>query len=182
MKNTAKRNKVILKTETRELTDVNTGLVLDFSTKTTTARLPAEDDYIKLYITDICILNDLPKGMAEFAITLIKRMAYDGTIALNSAVKDLIINELKDKDLVGSKAVFDNKLSKLSKAGILLRIGTGLYKINPFLFGKGKWEDIYQQREHWIKINYKDGIRSIETAQGVINQAAFEVNKQKKEA
>lgn len=131
-----------------------------------TWKFSKEDDYIKLYITDLVVLNDLPKGMAEFALTVIKRMSYDGTIALNASVKKIMLKELPS---INSLAAFDNKLSKLAKSEILSRIDTGLYRINPFLFARGEWKDIIKQRETWIKIIYKDGKRIIETPQGTFN-------------
>ena len=59
------------------------------------------------------------------------------------------------------------------KAEVISRVGdagSGIYMLNPNLFARGKWSDIYQQRKSFkMTITYKDdgkdGIREIITEQ-----------------
>jgi hypothetical protein len=59
------------------------------------------------------------------------------------------------------------------KAGIISRVGeagSGLYLLNPNLFARGRWRDIYQKRKSFkMTITYKDdgkeGVREIVTEQ-----------------
>ena len=50
-----------------------------------------------------------------------------------------------------SVQTISNALSQMSKAGILKRIETGVYALNPLLFGKGDWRDIQALR---LKVDY----------------------------
>jgi hypothetical protein len=53
----------------------------------------------------------------------------------------------------------ENAISKFSKKNILMRKDTGIYLANPWLFGKGKWENIRQIR---LNVIYNlDGSRTI---------------------
>lgn len=40
-----------------------------------------------------------------------------------------------------------------SKGKILYRVGTGAYNFNPYLFGKGDWQDVSRLR---LEVNYDD--------------------------
>lgn len=44
----------------------------------------------------------------------------------------------------------DNALSMLVKKGIIFREDTGLYKGNPFLFGKREWREIRELRMTFV--------------------------------
>ena len=75
--------------------------------------------------------------LAQFA-------GYDGIVFVNDKVKAFI------KDELGYNAnVLRVNLHGLIKVGLLSKSGCGQtqYRINPFLFGKGKWEDIYEQQQ-----------------------------------
>jgi DNA-binding transcriptional regulator GbsR (MarR family) len=65
---------------------------------------------------------------------------------MNSGIKREISKSLK----MGYQTV-SNSLNILSKKGIIKRQDTGIYFLNPFLFGKGNWNTIQNLR---LKINY----------------------------
>ncbi len=115
-----------------------------------------EPPFIKLYLDDIEVLYRLPKGQGSFLYALIPYMNYKGQITINSVMKGEIAEELKMK--VSS---FGNIITNFVKKDILQRVGkkgSGVYIINPYLIGKGKWEDI-----EGLRIQYKEnGQRQIE--------------------
>ena len=52
-----------------------------------------------------------------------------------------------------------NSIGKLVKAGVIQNTGRGEYQVNPFLFARGEWKNIVEQRQEFtLKITYsKDG-------------------------
>ena len=70
-------------------------------------------------------------------------------VIVNSYVKNCI------KDSLGLKNVgsISNAITDLVKGKILYRVGTGAYNFNPYLFGKGDWQDIARLR---LEVNYDD--------------------------
>lgn len=112
-----------------------------------------EPDYIKLYIEDLTKLNDLPKSTNDLLYSLLKRMNYDNEIILVVHNKKRIAKELNLK-----LNTIDQNLMKLTDKGILSRVATGVYIANPYIFGRGKWEDI---RELRMKITYTSKGRAI---------------------
>lgn len=114
----------------------------------------AEPSYIKLYLQDVLYLSDMPKKHSKILYTLLKRASYAGEkdgmqVCLSSGLKRMILKELGMKN-VGS---IDNALSDLVKGKVLYRLETGVYQFNPYLFGKGDWQDIERLR---MEINYDD--------------------------
>lgn len=119
-----------------------------------------EPDYIKLYIKDIVLLSELPVSLTDFIVAILKNINYNGQIVLNSSIK----KQLKETLKLSSIQVVDNKLTQLKKADIIRTIDRGVFAANPFFFGRGKWEDIREQRDNWIKVSYKNDKRTVETS------------------
>jgi hypothetical protein len=112
-----------------------------------------EPDYVKLYISDIFRLTDVPKSSNDIMLAMIKRMTYNNDIALFAPVKREIAKELGLKEVTISKAI-----ELFVKKSIILRKDRGLYIINPYFFGRGKWEDIKKIR---LQIDYSEKGRMI---------------------
>ena len=109
--------------------------------------LKVEDNYVKLYTDDLEFLLNLPKRCLNVLIYLLKNTDYanrGGYILLPCGTKKEICQAL-GLDKVGS---LDNVLSQLVKGKIILRESTGIYKLNPFIFGKGAWPDVVEMREN----------------------------------
>ncbi|MGV3329975.1 replication/maintenance protein RepL, partial [Streptococcus suis] len=100
-----------------------------------------EPNYIKLYLDTVLYLKDLPKGLNTILYALLKRMSYGNQLVLNAALKRQIAEEI---DL--SVSSINNAITKFVKGELLERIDTGLYRVNPHLFGKGEWKDIAKIR------------------------------------
>lgn len=100
-----------------------------------------EPNYIKVYLDTILYLKDLPKGLNSILYAFLKRMSYGNQLVINAALKRQIAKELEL-----SLSSINNAISKFVKGELLIREDTGLYKVNPHLFGKGDWKDIAKIR------------------------------------
>jgi hypothetical protein len=114
----------------------------------------AEPPFVKVYLQDVLYLSDLPKGHENILFELLRRGTYAGdqygmTVTLSSGSKQLIAKDLK----ISNIRSINNALTDLVKAKILTRIATGVYQFNPYLFGKGDWQDIARMR---LEIDYDE--------------------------
>jgi hypothetical protein len=125
-----------------------------------------EPDYVKVYLDNILLINNLPSGIQKTLNVLLKRMAYDNIVVLNAYIKKQMAQELGFSTVQS----LNNNINKLVKEGIMSRKGTGTYEMNPFLFGRGSWDNIKQIRFEVIfeegkisqkaDFNYKDEVAS----------------------
>jgi hypothetical protein len=118
--------------------DISTGEVIKTYSESIVQKEP---DYVKLYLESITKLNDVQGWTDPILHELLRLMNYGNEIVLNAAVKKRMALGLKI-----STRTIDNALSMLVKKNIIFRVDTGLYKGNPFLFGKGEWRDIRELR------------------------------------
>jgi hypothetical protein len=135
--------------------DHGTGEVSESSTVVEFA-VPQEPDYVKLYLNDVAYLNNV-SNCSNVLGQLLRCVSYDGLIILNASIKRKITAELGI-----SMGHFNNQLSKLAKSKVLLHRDTGMYEVNPHIFGKGSWRDILKRRKE-IRVRYSsDGDRVVE--------------------
>jgi hypothetical protein len=111
--------------------------VIKEENKTTVFTIGREPDYVKIYLNDILRLNDIPKSSNAILLAILRRMTYDNDIALFAPVKRQIAKELDIKEVTISKAI-----ELFVQKSILFRKDRGLYLINPYFLGRGRWEDI----------------------------------------
>lgn len=126
----------------------------------------SEPPFIKLYLDDLILLNDLPTKSSAILWELLRNMTYDNEIALNSYKKKKIIETLDIK-----MSTLNNALSSFVKKEILYRVGSGTYMPNPYLFARGYWEDVADLR---MIVNYKAGKKEIQVE--INGQPAEEYN------
>jgi len=107
----------------------------------TSRHIGTEPEYIKMYIDDILHLSKIPQGLNQVLYALIKLMNYEGQIVLNSSVKKLICTQIGK-----SMATLDKALTGFVKEEVLMRVDKGIYLANPYLFGRGNWNDIKKIR------------------------------------
>lgn len=106
-----------------------------------------EPPYIKLYIKDLMYMSDMPKHYTNLVYALLKRVSYasdaDGMcVTLVPRIKKAICSELGWE----KTSSLDNALQKLLKGQIIYRVDRGVFQMNPYLFGKGEWQDISRIR------------------------------------
>lgn len=114
----------------------------------------SEPAFIKLYLQDVLYLSDMPKNHEKILYELLKRSTYAGEkdgmqVCLSAGIKRIISKKL---GLKNDRSI-NNVLSELVKGKILYRVETGVYNFNPYLFGKGDWQDIARLR---LEINYDE--------------------------
>jgi hypothetical protein len=122
-------------------------------TKKQTIQIPKEDEYIKIYIKAVGLLHNLPNSADKIVFELIKYVNYDNEIIINKTMKKNIANRLAI-----SLSRVNMYISDLSKKNILIRKARGVYILNPHLFGKGNWHDIYRLRKELeLNVIFKEG-------------------------
>lgn len=114
----------------------------------------SEPAYIKLYLQDVLYLSDMPTKHSAVLYELLKRASYAGDkegmqVIINASLKRRIAEALGLKN-IGS---ISNAITDFVKSKILYRADVGMYNFNPYLFGKGDWQDISRLR---LEINYDD--------------------------
>ena len=113
-----------------------------------------EPSYIKLYLQDVLYLSDMPTKHSAILYELLKRSTYAGEkdgmqVIINASLKRRI------KDTLGFKNMssINNAITDFVKGKILYRVDVGMYNFNPWLFGKGDWQDIARLR---LEVNYEE--------------------------
>lgn len=114
----------------------------------------SEPSYIKLYLQDILYLSDMPTKHSAVLHELLKRASYAGEkdgmqTIINASLKRRIQETLNFKNV----SSINNAITDLVKGKILYRVDVGMYNFNPYLFGKGDWQDISRLR---LEVNYDD--------------------------
>lgn len=107
----------------------------------------SEEGYIKLYLKHACYLQGLQHSEHSILYELFRYMNYENEIPLLKAYK---VKILTNTGL--SMNTLNQALSQMVEKKILFRIQRGLYKVNPYLFGKGSWKNIKALR---MTIDYK---------------------------
>jgi hypothetical protein len=120
--------------------DSATGEVIS-DKKTTLSKRQQEPDYVKIYLADIGKLKDLQPNQNELLYHFLQYLDYDNEITLVKN-KKLLISEKTGISL----STIDNAITAFLNKGILLRKARSVYRANPYLFGRGKWEDISKIR------------------------------------
>jgi hypothetical protein len=117
-------------------------------------RIPKEPDFVKLYLDDLVMLKDIPQWVSGILYGLLKRMNYQNEIVLNATIKKRIADDLG----IAARTI-DNALVTFAKKNILTRVGLGVYQANPYLFGKGEWNNIRKIR---LQVEYgESGSREV---------------------
>lgn len=148
----SEKKKIVYESVETQL-DSSTGEILMIKNHTQSI-VEREPEYIKLYLSDIARLKDLPKSAEDVLHLLLKSMSYKNIIPAYAPIKRMICAELGIKMDTLNKAI-----DRLYNAGILIRIERGIYMADPNLFGKGEWKNIKNLR---LVIEYnEDGSKRI---------------------
>jgi hypothetical protein len=161
---------------TTHLNKITGEITKNVSTISYEKTIPSEPAYIKLYTDDLSNLFDLSLSASNVLLCLASMADYAGEVLVTKGVKERIairINAKITKTGKPSLSAVNNALTDMIKAKVISRVGdagSGIYMLNPNLFARGKWRDIYQQRKDFkMTITYKDdgkdGIREIITEQ-----------------
>ena len=130
----------ITRQRTTEVVDSQTGEVVS-STDIKESYLEREPDYVKIYIKDLIKLNNLPKTTGAILFALLGQMNYSGQVVLVADIKREIAKDLSIKIDTVNKAI-----QELSQQEILIKKGRAIYLFNPYLFARGKWDQVKKIR------------------------------------
>lgn len=113
-----------------------------------------EPAFIKLYLQDVLYLSDMPTKHSAILYELLKRASYAGDkdgmqVIVNASLKRRIQDTLGFRNL----SSINNAITDFVKGKILYRVDVGMYNFNPYLFGKGDWQDVSRLR---LEVNYDD--------------------------
>ncbi|MCL5271972.1 MAG: replication/maintenance protein RepL [Gammaproteobacteria bacterium] len=153
----AKKKKIVHTEIERNITTDSDGVIINEQQMVTNKMqlISTEPPYIKVYLKDISMLNDLGKHDNAILHEIFKISQYNtNLVTLNKYYREQICKALDTTD-----ATVRNAISKLSKKELLLKKGTGVYMLNPTLFGHGTWENIKGLR---MTIEYTDEGRKVE--------------------
>ena len=106
--------------------------------------LDQEPPYVKMNLDTILYSKDLPKGYNSVLMGILRRLPWanqNQSIAINAGIKRQI-----SKEIDCSVGHVSNAITELVKGEVLLRLDTGVYQMNPHLFGRGDWQDIAKLR------------------------------------
>jgi hypothetical protein len=154
MKREPREQKKVQKIHEKEFINHITGEIIG-NAKDTTYSVPAEPEFVKIYLQDIIYLHDMPTSYHAVLYELLKIMDFENMISITLGWKKR--TSLKLDLNVGT---ISNIITKLCKSRILERTDVGDYRANPSLFAKGKWIDIYKLR---LTIDYDLKGRSFNT-------------------
>jgi len=106
-------------------------------TKTQALYVENEPAFVKIYLQDILSLKGLPKAHHDVLLCVLNEMNWENRVYLSGPLRRAMLAKLGIKT---------NTLSKVLEGfvtdSILIREATGVYLVNPHLFGKGAWKDI----------------------------------------
>ncbi len=143
-KKTILREEQIINEETGEILRTKTNVQFD-----------REPDFVKLYLDCLGVFtnnNGLDKSLNDMLLSVLKRMTYasdNQIVVLNAYIKNNICEEAGK-----SLKRLNQAITIWVKEKILIRVGRGVYKINPFIFGRGDWRDISHLR---ATFDFKNG-------------------------
>lgn len=115
------------------------------STVVSINRLPAEPEYIKLYVEDLGKLHGLAPAHRAVLLYVAAASGYDGIATISARRKASIALTIG-----GSIKTVSNALTECIKAGLLRRVAHSEYEPNPHLFGKGSWAEIRERRARFV--------------------------------
>lgn len=104
----------------------------------------AEPAFVKVYLNNINYVTNLPRGHSALMGELLQYVNYASNgqaIILNKIMKEKIADKLGI-----SVPYLNHAMTDLIKKEILIRIERCTYQINPYMFGKGSWDDIVNIR------------------------------------
>ena len=68
---------------------------------------------------------------------------YSLTVTLDNALRKQIAHNMKYKEVNS----INNLITQLVDGGILKRLSCSLYRVNPFVFGRGKYQNVLRVRK-----------------------------------
>lgn len=139
------RQKNVVKEVSTLTIDGKTGEITEIQ-RVQSYSIEQEPPFVKLYLSDIVRLKELPPATSTVLHAILQVMNYQSKVMLMGFIKKEMCDNLNM-----SMNTLNKSIDNLYKSGILIRIATGYYIVDPELFGKGSWKDIKNIR---LQIDY----------------------------
>ena len=149
--------------EVKQEVDNKTGEIIT-DVHRTVKKVQKTPDFVMLFTEGVGYLVNAKLTKQEMAVLMlyISRYVshYENTLLIDKGTKEVVAEELR------TTVNFVNKtISKLHKTGIIIK--DKHYKLNPYIFGKGNWNEIRRLRQEIIidwDFENNISIKSIRTA------------------
>lgn len=180
-----KNDKKITYGNTTQIVDPATGEI-HTRYKERTVRVGAEDDYVKIYFEGIHYLCDISSDCWHFLTYLLQFVHFaeePDSISSRYSLTVTLTDDLRKQIamLMGykSKSSINNIITELVDGGILYRVSCSLYRVNPFVFGRGKYQNVLRVRELKEFIFHPDDtFKSVYTNNREMRKLKRKLNKQ----
>ena len=132
--------KRVMYEQNRTTIDGETGAVIE-SKNDSLVKIPQTPDFVMAFTRDLGYLKNISGGASKLLFGLIQSVDRNNEITLNKARKNKIAQNcgLKENSI-------DALLNQLKKKEVVIQIDRGIYQLNPYLFGKGKWKNVQKMR------------------------------------
>lgn len=142
-----------------EIFNPDTGEVIH-DTKYSVTAVNNEDDYIKVYryLNTVFAFKGIERKLIPTLMEICNYMSF-----ADRGQEVILIKQVKEKM---SKALgigipeIDKHITALKKADVLRPLARGVYAINPFIIGRGKWSDIKELR---AQFDYNSGLMTTQS-------------------
>lgn len=152
--------------KTRDVRDETGEIIAETTSISTSRSYPSDEpEFVKLYVKAWCAFKDVKSVNTAFLYELLPFMTFANdeqaqVIGLTPYYREKIGIKLgwsAGKDGRSLTKRFSNELNKLCKSGILAKLATNTYQVNPELVGKGYWSDIKALRATFNVIGERAG-------------------------
>ena len=141
--------------------DMTTGELIESTSKQDWIIEREEPDFIKLYFNAVLEFNKVSCVITPLVTELLKYMSYADDenggqmVYLNTALKKKIC-----KNLDIAEVTYRTNIKKLCDGKIIRKVERDTYQFNPYIFGKGNWNNIKDLR---ASFDWRNGFIVLET-------------------
>jgi predicted transcriptional regulator len=143
----------INKKTTQITTNPQTGEIVE-TLNEETVRAGKQPAFIMVFLKDLGKMENLTRAENTVLWRLFQIIDNQNIISITRGIKDTIADEENLKR--GSMNTF---IANLKKKKMLVEESKGRYHLNPYLFGRGKWDDISKLRQT-VEYDFKSGTKT----------------------
>jgi len=100
--------------------------------------------FVKVFVEDLSAIFGLSSLEYKLLFKIIQMINYENVLLVPKYIKDKMAKELGVNPLS-----VNNSIRNLTNKGLLAKLTSGAYKVNPHYFGKGKWDNIQKVTMTW---------------------------------
>lgn len=136
-------------------TDLESGQIIETEIEQT-LNFGKTDDFVMTFTKDLGYMKNLSKGEIVVFFGLLQIVNNNNEIVLNTGIKERLSKNFEIKLESINQIIYT-----LSKKQMIQKTeDRGIYLLNTFLFGKGKWNDIKKMRMY-IEWDFKEKTKKV---------------------